>query len=165
MSNWNLIVEENVAGVMNAAFRILGNLTDAEDIAQEVFTEAFQKWDANSDQNWSGLLKRMTVCRSIDLLRLSRGLEPLPPFFADRKTTDPLDATLTREFQQRLRTETGKLPSREAQVFCLVHFENLSQSQVAETLSLSTTAVTSALSKARHKLQKIFLKTAQGESR
>ena len=62
MSNWNEIVKNNAASVVAAAFRILGNLPDAEDVSQEVFTEAFRKWDASSNQKWNGLLRRIAVC-------------------------------------------------------------------------------------------------------
>ena len=45
-AEWAEIVHRNVAVVTSAALRVLGCVSDAEDVAQEVFLEAFRKWDA-----------------------------------------------------------------------------------------------------------------------
>lgn len=52
MPVWNEIVQRNAAKVLNAALRVLGNLADAEDVSQEVFTEAFRKWNHVPEQQW-----------------------------------------------------------------------------------------------------------------
>jgi RNA polymerase sigma-70 factor (ECF subfamily) len=54
MDDWNEIVRKNAGQVLNSAYRILGNVSDAEDISQEVFSEAFRKWQVAPDQKWSG---------------------------------------------------------------------------------------------------------------
>lgn len=58
MPVWNEIVQRNAAKVLNAALRVLGNLADAEDVSQEVFTEAFRKWNHVPEQQWEGILRR-----------------------------------------------------------------------------------------------------------
>lgn len=67
-TNWDEIVCANVAGVTNAAIRLLGSIVAAEDVAQEVFLEACRRWDSSADNARSGLLKRMAVCRAPDVI-------------------------------------------------------------------------------------------------
>lgn len=163
MSNWNEIVKNNAASVVAAAFRILGNLPDAEDVSQEVFTEAFRKWDASSNQKWNGLLRRIAVCRAIDHLRTRKTTERFVDPIFDRSADDPSQVVANRELQEKLRSAVGDLPSREAQIFCLVHFENLTHSVIAEQLGISNGAVAKALSKAKTKLTEKFRNTQMGE--
>ncbi len=66
MKNWNDVVKENAAVVLNTALRITGNLADAEDVSQEVFAEASRKSTIHPNQPLAGLLRRMAVCRAID---------------------------------------------------------------------------------------------------
>ena len=163
MPTWIDIVNDNTSAVLNAANRVLGNVSDAEDVTQEVFAEAFRKFDASSAQNWTGLLRRLAVCRAIDLLRSRKTTEPLSPLASDGKCNGPVEDAMTRELKQRLRIETAKLPSRESQVFCLVYYEQLGHSDVARILGISQTAVTSALSKARAKLGQTLFQPSTGE--
>lgn len=161
--NWNLIVKANAESVLAAAFRILGNLSDAEDVSQEVFAEAFRKWKPTSDQNWNGLLRRIAVCRAIDQLRRRKTSEPFSNPILDRSALDPLQVAAERELHERLRSAVSELPPREAQIFCLVHFESLSHASVAQQLGISAGAVAKGLSKAKSKLTEKFRLTHKGE--
>jgi RNA polymerase sigma-70 factor (ECF subfamily) len=68
-----------------------------------------------------------------------------------------------RELADRLRQAITQLPDREAAVFCLRYFDDLSYQDIAETLHIQTGAVASALHKARLKLETFLLETVQGE--
>jgi len=161
--NWNQIVNANAESVLAAAYRILGNMSDAEDVSQEVFAEAFRKWKPTSDQNWNGLLRRIAVCRAIDQLRKRKSSEPFSDPILDRSVEEPFQVAAERELHERLRAAVGELPPREAQIFCLVHFENLSHASVAKQLGISTGAVAKGLSKAKSKLTEKFRLTHTGE--
>lgn len=165
MPDWNEIVRLNAASVANAAYRIIGNLSDAEDVSQEVFAEAFRKWNLSQDQNWAGVLKRMSVCRAIDFLRKQRPTTLLPVETLSTKSTCPEAGAISRELENRLRVAVGKLPPRESEVFCLVFFEQLSHQQVATELGISRSAVAKSLSNARTKLEIAFREISTGESR
>ena len=88
--DWNDLVHEHAAGVINAAMRVLGNVADAEDVAQEAFVEAMKRWSAGTNQRWKGLLRRMAVCRALDRLRRMRSTDRLPPASIDPLAIDPL---------------------------------------------------------------------------
>ena len=163
MANWNQIVNANAESVLAAAYRILGNLPDAEDVSQEVFAEAVRKWHPGSNQHWAGLLRRIAVCRAIDQLRKRKSTEPFSDPVPDRSAVEPFQIAEGRELQQRLRSAVSELPAREAQIFCLVHYENLSHSTVAQQLGISSGAVAKGLSKAKSKLTEKFNATRTGE--
>ena len=162
MQSWNEIVQRNAANVLNAALRVLGNLADAEDVSQEVFTEAFRKWDAQPDTQWEGILRRMAVFRSIDLLRSKKNTQTLSMDLPDDKNS-PISNAISRELAHRLRIEIGNLPPRESQVFCLTYFEQQTAEQIAQSLDISKPSVATALSKARAKLELAFRKISTGE--
>ena len=155
-SAWESIVHMHCGSVVSAALRVLGCSADAEDVAQEVFVEAFRKWNPYDDNNWRGLLCRMAVCRALDLLRTRRA-EPGLNFSADvGQAIDPSEMLIQQEVMQQLRKAVTQLPQREAEVFCLVCFEQLDHEEVAATLKISRGAVATALSKARTKLGTAF---------
>ena len=154
MIDWNTLVTTHSAAVFGIAWRILGQAEDAEDVVQEVFAEAHRTSNGKEVACWSALLRRMATCRALDVLRRRRSTTPLEtiPQAAAPETTEAVVAV--RELEARLRAAIPKLSDREAEVFCLRCFENLSNPEIAETLSMSATAVSTALGKARAKLEK-----------
>src|SRR5207247_6557 len=63
----------------------------------------------------------------------------------------------------QLREAVAGLPEREAAVFCLRYFEELSYQQIADTLDINAGAVAAALHKARAKLEAQLMPVRQGE--
>jgi len=56
--------------MLNVAFRIVGNIAEAEDVLQEAFVDAFNKLkDFRQDTTFGLWLKQIVVNRSINLLR------------------------------------------------------------------------------------------------
>ncbi len=97
--DWAAIVRANVAIVTNAALRVLGSVSDAEDVAQDVFLEAFRKFEPNAGHLWAGLLRRMAICRALDSLRsrtTSATLEFQPIDFREPSA----DSELIRSFHR-----------------------------------------------------------------
>lgn len=165
MPDWEDVVRNNAANVLNAAYRVLGNLADAEDVSQEVFAEAFRKWNGKPEQHWAGMLRRMSVRRAIDLLRKKKPGGSLNSEFLSDTSNDPIAVAISREQEHRLRIAIGKLPARESEVFCLTFFEQQTGEQVAELLSMSRPAVATALSRARAKLELVFREVSTGDSK
>lgn len=165
MSEWNPIVQNNAKIVVDAAFRIVGNLADAEDVAQTVFLEAYTKWKSSEANHWSGLLRQMAVRRAIDLLRARQTPQQLPAAVVDSAAQAVDQDFISRELIASVRNAVVDLPSREAEVFCLIYFEQLSHEDAAAALEMSKSAVAAALSRARGKLSKILRPAEQGESK
>lgn len=162
--DWEEIVVTNSGAVINAALRVLGRLADAEDVAQDVLVEAFQKWRQGEEHKWPGLLRRMAVCRSLDLLRRQRNLTSLEFQPVDSREADVGDQLSQREVHDQLRDLVAQLAARESEVFCLACFERLTHEEIAASLQISRGAVATLLAKARRKLEAI-IPIVQGENR
>jgi RNA polymerase sigma-70 factor, ECF subfamily len=151
---WEAIVREHAPTVLGTAWRILGHAAEAEDIAQEVFLEAYSKWNDRPVSQWACLLKRIAVCRSLDRRRRRKpaaGSAPLAEISSGEP--GPIEVAVARELTVLLRQAIDKLPQREAEVFCLRYFEALNHSEIAMALDIKPRAVATALYKARTKLE------------
>jgi RNA polymerase sigma-70 factor, ECF subfamily len=151
LPDWDRIVERHAKCVFRVAMRILRSVQDAEDVSQDVFTEAFQMHKAGPVQSWTGLLVRLATLRSLDRLRRNRPSVELRE--SDRQSTvEPFEEAGAKELTNWLRTAIAQLPDQQATVFVMRHFEQLSRDQISEALGVSPEAVSTALYKARQRL-------------
>jgi RNA polymerase sigma-70 factor (ECF subfamily) len=159
VTDWDRIVREYGPLVFATAWRILGHAADTEDVVQEVFLQVHQLQQTHPVRHWPGLLRRLAACRALDRLRQRRSTVSLNGLSLIGPDTGPEVAALERELAERLRRAIAQLPEREATVFCLRYFDDLSYQDIADTLSIQTGAVASALHKARLKLEAFLLET------
>jgi len=157
MVDWSSLVREHRAAVYGIAWRILGHAQDAEDVAQEVFAEAHRQSDGAPIVCWPALLRRIAACRALDALRRRRITMPLDGAHLAAGKEDPAEIAAGRELEARLRMALAELAPREAEVFCLRYFEELSYREIAETLGISPTATSTALYQARSRLEKLLI--------
>ena len=165
MTDWDRIVREHGPRVFATAWRILGHAADAEDVVQEVFLQAHRMRQAGAVRSWAGLLPRLAACRALDRLRQRRRTVPLDGLALASGQDDPEQAAVEHELADRLREALAELPPREAGVFCLRYFDDLSYEQIAENLHITTGAVAVALHKARARLEGLLLAPAEGDGR
>jgi RNA polymerase sigma-70 factor (ECF subfamily) len=163
--DWNAVVAEHGRMVIQTAMRVLGNAADAEDIAQEVFLEVVSGKSPIRVRNWGAYLRRLSVFRALDRRRRYR--DEFPHTLESLATLDgsPFDEVVRRELAEHLRSVIAALPDREGAVFALRYLDQLSNSEIAEVLGISTGAVAAAIHKVRAKLDAILLNSSQGESR
>ncbi len=156
--------------VLAAAYRVTGSRQDAEDALQTVFLRLASRWDDIGLSRTPGpYLRRAAVNAAIDLLRsrAAAGTIPLddalndPP---DRHGASPERLHRDREFRRRLRQALLALTDRNAQVFCLRYFEDLTNKEIAKALGLSQTRVAVILHRARKRLQPELLDLVRGEA-
>jgi RNA polymerase sigma-70 factor (ECF subfamily) len=130
-------------GVYSIALRVVGNEADAEDVVQEVFTQAWRqagRYDATRGTVAAWLLT-MARTRAIDRLR-ARQARPdsgaaLPyDLWATRAAaaTDPADALAAERDAKRVREALEELPLLQRLAIELAYFEGLTQSQIAARL-------------------------------
>ena len=153
MTDWATIIHEHGPLAFDTAWRILGNASDTEDAVQEAFMAALRIHRTQTVRNWTALLCRLASCRALDLLRKRRRLAPFdhePPAPA---SASPEAAAVATERAALLREALTKLPDREAEVFSLRYFGELSNPEIAEALQMKVGAVAVALHKARTRLQ------------
>jgi RNA polymerase sigma-70 factor (ECF subfamily) len=161
VTDWDRIVREHGPLVFSTAWRILGHTADTEDVVQEVFLQAHQMQQSTVVRCWVGLLRRLAACRALDRLRQRRSTVPIDGITLPSGPDGPEALAIERELSARLRQAIGQLPRREATVFCLRYFDDLSYEQIADALQIRTGAVATALHKARTRLETLLLEAAQ----
>lgn len=160
--DWNTIVQKHGRAVFGVAWRILGHAADAEDIVQEVFLEAHQLKKPWTVRNWGPFLKRIAACRAVDRLRSRRTAASLDVNVAAVGRPGPEECAVDEELQETLRRAVALLPAQQAAIFCLRYFEDLTNDEIASSLGVSGTAVSTALNKARKRLRELLSPAAEG---
>jgi RNA polymerase sigma-70 factor (ECF subfamily) len=158
--DWDGIVRAHARLVFAAAWRILGHAADTEDVVQDVFLQAHQVQQAQPIRCWEAFLRRLAVCRALDRLRARRPTAGLEGLSLPSRDDGPEDVAIEHELAFRLRCAIRCLPRREATVFCLRYFDNLSYEEMADTLLISVDAVGTALHKARTRLESLLRESA-----
>jgi RNA polymerase sigma-70 factor (ECF subfamily) len=134
---------------------------DAEDVAQEAFVAAYHKRATyRGGTPFRPWLYRIAVNRCLDRLR-ARGRQPgmhsvddLPEPAASEPDSDPLDALLADECEERLREAVAALPPKHRAVFLLRHVDDLSYEEIAAATDLPMGTVKTHLFRARARLRR-----------
>lgn len=150
--NWYVLVRTWGPMVYSAAWRVLGHEADAEDVTQDVFTEALGHWQRNQVRNWGAWLRRLTVCRAIDRLRQRKPMVCMNEIAEPIIVNAPEAGLERRELADQLRQALHYLTEHEAAIFCLRYFEELSYDEIAKALTMDTAAVGMTLHRAKAKL-------------
>ncbi len=161
MTDWDRIVREYGPLVFATAWKILGHVADTEDVVQEVFLQVHQLQHLQVVRHWPALLRRLAACRALDRLRQRKNTVSINGLSLAASDDGPEAAAVERELSERLRHAISQLPDREAAVFCMRYFDDLSYEEIAETLHIRAGAVASALHKARLKLESFLLETVE----
>lgn len=162
-TDWTELVRRHGPGVFRAAWRILGHEADCEDVVQSVFLEAYRLWSERPADDWVGILRSMATRRALDRLRCRRPAVTIEQTCDIAARGDPVADAIGHELAARLSQALGELAPREAEVFCLRCFEELSYREIANCLSISVSAVSTTLNKARTRLEHLLDEARAGE--
>ncbi len=166
------LAEQHGQMVFATAYRILGNADEAEDALQEVFLKMLscRSGPAQLDavRDWGAYLRVAASTAAVDLLRRKSrrrrekaGLDSEPVGSID---DDPARLADQRETVVLLRQALATLPARDAAVFTLRHFEDLSYRCIAQQMELTTDQVGVILHRSRKRLRDL-LRPAQNVGR
>ncbi|MEM7708496.1 MAG: sigma-70 family RNA polymerase sigma factor [Pseudomonadota bacterium] len=138
------------AGLMiSAAARVLGDVAEAEDVAQDIAEKLLRKRPAEV-RSWPALLKKMAVNRAIDQLRRRRDPSQLPVDLT--LPEEPDEQLVQRQRAEALRTAVAGLSERDATLFSLQCFADLDQAEIGRELGMNANAVGVALHRLRKRL-------------
>jgi len=145
--------------VFRTAYRITGNVADAEDVLQNVFLKLLRR-EATAEEirKPESYLRRAAVNASLDLVRARTATGELEP---ERLRTSG-SCTDLGELRDSLRQALSKLPPRSAEMFALRFFEGHSNPEIARMLGVSQLAVAVTVHRARRKLQQELEKQSKG---
>jgi RNA polymerase sigma-70 factor (ECF subfamily) len=153
--------------VFSTAMRLTGNMAEAEDISQEVFLKAFERFaDLRDNPRAPGWLK--TVAINLSLNHLSRyrsrwtlfsdffrrdedGEEPEIEFAAPDNVEEDLARTERREWVEKA---LRNLPDAQRVPLVLFHVEGLKYEEIAARLGVSLGKVKTDIFRGREALRK-----------
>jgi RNA polymerase sigma-70 factor (ECF subfamily) len=166
MTELSLLFVEHHRRVLKAAFRITGNMADAEDVAQAVFLRL-----AGADgpvANAGSYLYRAAINGALDLLRRRKNsqTEPLESAEYARAAgagSSPEVEASGRELGALLRIAISELPPRAAEMFILRYVEEHGNREIATLMGTSQAVVAVTLYNARSRLKKRLSELERGK--
>ncbi len=155
---FSVLVERYKDAVQNLAYRMLGNITEAEDITQETFVRAFtQLASYKTAHKFSTWLLSIASHLAIDQLRrrrfLALPLEDVPflEWIVDAAVS-PEQSALQGEQQDEVQQYLQKLPGKYRAVIVLRYWHDFSYEEIATALKLTPALVKARLHRARELL-------------
>jgi len=158
--SWETIIRQEGQGVWRTAYRLLGNRADADEVFQETFLAALSFSKRQVVECWGALLHRLAIARSVDRLRQRRRRntrQELVDFdFVGSGEAEPFQNAMAGELAERLRLALGRLPERQAEVFCLHAVEGWEHAEIAKQMHITSDAVGVLLHRARTRLRELL---------
>jgi RNA polymerase sigma-70 factor (ECF subfamily) len=162
--------------VFTTAVRLLGTEAEAEDVSQEVFLKAYERYAELKDSpTVGGWLK--TVTRNLCLNHLTR-YRARWRFFSEMRSEDDDDDGMVPEWaapdtherqvaageqRQLLEAVLQKLPPAQRVPLVLYHFEDMSYEEIAARLRASLSKVKTDIHRGREALRKKLRLTMAGQ--
>ncbi len=159
------LVEAYQERVINICYAFTHNRQDAEDVAQEVFIEIFQSiHDFRGEAKLGTWINRIAINRSLDLLRKKKRKKrtaQLRSLFALAGSAEepPAEANSLPDYNveqkeraQILHNAVKSLPENQGIAITLSKYQGYDNSEIAEIMSITLSAVVSLLHRARKNL-------------
>jgi RNA polymerase sigma-70 factor (ECF subfamily) len=157
-------VEQYQKLVLNICYKFVNNSDDANDVAQEVFIEAYRSIDKfREDSKISTWLYRISVNKSLNFLRDNKKTKITDSYSGDvqkisadslQTNTSPETNFINQERKEIIDKAINSLPDRQKTAFILQKKEDLSHEEISQVLGISVKAVESLIIRAKQNLQK-----------
>ena len=139
------LIDRHAAAIVNLGYRMVGNRTEAEDLAQETFLAAYKSLSTfRADSKFSTWLYRIATNKCKDWLRFKRpgqgqydldADESLDLYVTEDRTPEVL---LSRQqVAQELEQAIQRLPPLYREAFVLKHVDGLSYEEMEDILGVS----------------------------
>jgi len=161
------LVEKYKRPVMNLAARMLRDLAEAEDIAQNVFVQVYKsagRYQVSSKfSTWLFTIARNLCLNeirrrsrhpadSMDASHPEQEDQPLQQF-EDKKTVSPPDRLLHGELEAKIHQAVSELPENQRLAILLCRQDELSYEEIAKVLGCSLSATKSLIHRGRETLK------------
>ncbi|MBX5449973.1 MAG: sigma-70 family RNA polymerase sigma factor [Thermogemmatispora sp.] len=155
---FSVLVERYKDAVYNLAYRMLGNVTEAEDVTQEAFVRAYMQLASYKPAHkFSTWLLSIASHLAIDQFRrrrfLAKSLEEVPflEWIIDLGSS-PEQSALEGEQHDEIQRYLQRLPAKYRAVIVLRYWYDLSYEEIASALKLTPALVKARLHRARELL-------------
>jgi RNA polymerase sigma-70 factor (ECF subfamily) len=154
VTDWPTLLRDHGPLVWRTAFRLLNHRADAEDCFQRTFLAAVVLAGRETVRNWPAALRRLATARALEALRTryrEGRSEPLPEL--EERALDPLETAGAGELADQLRVALAAIDPTQAEVFCLVSLDGLSNQDAADELDVTANHAGVLLHRARQALR------------
>ena len=167
--SWDELVRQHSARVYRLAYRLTGNMHDAEDLTQEVFVRVFRSLPSYTPGTFEGWLHRITTNLFLDLVRrrqrirfdaLPEDTERLPG-----RERSPEQVYADGAFDADVQAALDALPPDFRAAVVLSDIEGLSYEAIAATLGIKLGTVRSRIHRGRVLLREALAHRAPRSAR
>lgn len=148
--------------VFSICYRISGDYFAAEDLAQETFLSAYQKYDSFDSNNEKAWICRIATNKSIDYLRnAGRRIIPTeaPLLEADmRKEASAEEICMENEIKDKMWELCSKLRPPYDEIAAAYYLEELSPQEIAEKREENVKTIRTQIYRARDMLRNLYRK-------
>ncbi|ADG89712.1 RNA polymerase, sigma-24 subunit, ECF subfamily [Thermobispora bispora DSM 43833] len=167
---WEEIVRTHSARVYRLAYRLTGNVHDAEDLTQEVFVRVFRSLSNYTPGTFEGWLHRITTNLFLDMARRKQRIrfEGLADEAAERlhgREPSPAQAYHDAQFEPDIQAALDALAPEFRAAVVLCDIEGLSYEEIAATLGVKLGTVRSRIHRGRAQLREALEHRAPSENR
>jgi RNA polymerase sigma-70 factor, ECF subfamily len=156
---FSLLIRSNIQRVYRAAYAVVRNRDDAEDITQETFVRAFQSIGRFDETRplfpWLYRIARNLCLNRIERVTKREATEPDFDYLSDT-SAGPEESTIAEEERKRVRAAVLRLPDQQRKIIELSHFQECSYREIADILDRPMGTVMSRLYNARQKLKELL---------
>ncbi|MEK9149437.1 MAG: RNA polymerase sigma factor [Candidatus Desantisbacteria bacterium] len=167
MLNFEEVFEKFKDRVFRTSLRLLGDVEEARDVAQDVFLSAYKSYDKFREESavysW---LYRITVNKAINALKKRKKALSLDEPIGNDKEGNPIyyepacpkpnpeKRAEIEEGRNRVRLAIARLPKKYQEVVVLKEMEGISYEEIAKILGITRDVVGIRLFRAREMLRK-----------
>ncbi len=174
---YEILVEEYADLVFRAAYRIVQNEQDAEDVMQETFLSVYKKIaNFRGNSKLSSWLYRIASNAALDLVRAKGRKQGKDTAFddmteiedeeyelVDDEALHPEDELLENESLERIREALAEMPVKLRVAYLLYMVDGFSLQEVAEKLEIKLSAAKVRVHRARKFLKEYFVENKAQE--
>jgi len=143
--------------MLNTCYRLVNHKEEAEDLLQEIFTEAFMKLDKfRYESTFGAWLKRITVNRCINHLKRKRVPLILTEEITQHEGTSHEDVQPSDLEVEKIRKAMHRLPDGFRMVFSLYLLEGYDHEEISQILGISVSTSKSQYSRAKQKIRQLI---------
>lgn len=165
MQAFESLVDKYKQPVINLIFRMLHDLDEAEDLAQNVFVRAYQsaeRYEVSARfSTWLFTIARRLCLNELrrrgrhpaESLEASQEHEESPRQYEDAKTFSPPDQFLHRELEQKIQEALNELPEKQRLAILMCRTDEHSYEEIAKALDCSVSATKSLIHRGRETMK------------
>ncbi len=157
-NNIEHLFQEHYDQVFRTAYRVTGNVLDAEDVLQTVFLRVMRN-TTDLSPNPKSYLIRAAINAGLDIVRSrsrskSISIEQITDYPTNKNDFNPQIQQEDRELRKHLQKAIANLGEKAAEIFVLRFLEGYDNREIAKILGMSQMVVAVILHRARTKVRK-----------